>query len=74
MAGYSPLPEELRTAKPASETTRRINASLLTKLDFTDRRSFENARRGFIASLEEVIILHDNGPRPAYDLESLNFL
>ena len=74
MAGYSPLPLELRTAKPASETTKRINTSLLTKLDFTDRRSFENARRGFIASLEEVIILHDNGPRPAYDLESLNFL
>ena len=74
MAGYSPLPEELRTAKPASETTKRINASLLSKLDFTDRRSFENARRGFIASLEEVIIPHDNGSRPAYDLEALNFL
>ena len=74
MTGYSPLPEELRTAKPASETTRAINASLLSKLDFSDRRCFDNARRGFIASLEEVIIPHDNGSRPAYDLEALKFL
>ena len=74
MAGYPPLPEELSIAKPASKTTKRANASLLNKLDFSDRRSFDNARRGFITSLDEVIIPHDNGSRPAYDLEALSFL
>ena len=74
MASYSPLPEHLRKSKPASETTRRINESFLRKLDFSDKTSFENARRGFIKSLEDVIIPHDNGSGPAYDLAALEFL
>ena len=74
MVSYSPLPKDLRKSKPASEATRRLNESFLNKLDFSDKASFNNARRGFIASLETVIIPHDNGSRPAYDLGALGFL
>ena len=74
MVSYAPLPEDLRKSKPASNATRRINESFLRKLDFSDKASFDNARRGFIASLEKVIIPHDNGSRPAYDLGALEFL
>lgn len=74
MSNYSPLPEELRAPKPATETTRKANATFREKLDFSDSRSFENAKRGFIATLDEVIIAHDRSSRPAYDLEALSFI
>ena len=51
MASYSPLPEELRIAKPASETTRRVNASLLSKLDFSDRRNFDKGQYRRVAEV-----------------------
>ncbi len=46
---------------------------LISHLGFSNQ-SFEDASKGFIASLPEVIIPHDNGGRNAYDLEALSFL
>ena len=74
MVGYKPLPEDMRGPKPATESTRRSNKAILDWLDFTDKQSFENAKRGFIASLPKVVIPHDHASRPAYDLEALKFL
>lgn len=74
MSDYSPLPEALAKPKAATETTARVNHSFRTKLDFSDRQSFEDARRGFIASLEPMTIPHASGNRNAFDLEALGFL
>ncbi|NOX49166.1 MAG: MBL fold metallo-hydrolase [Gammaproteobacteria bacterium] len=46
---------------------------MLSELKFTDRRSFENAQRGFIATLDPLTITRDNG-NVSYDLSRFNFL
>ena len=47
-----PLPEALRRAKPASEHTQSAQAKVREQLDFADRQSFDDAAKGFIATLE----------------------
>lgn len=75
MSDYSPLPDAMRSPKPATDATRRVHQSFHDRLDFSDRRSFENAERGFIATLSPLSIPHDKGGRNAYDLEgTLAFL
>jgi|DEB0MinimDraft_12_1074336.scaffolds.fasta_scaffold04430_2 alkyl sulfatase BDS1-like metallo-beta-lactamase superfamily hydrolase len=71
---YAPLPEDLKQAKPASNITSRANRAVYTQLDFTDRKSFDNASRGFIATLSPMTIAHDRAKRPAYELETSDFL
>lgn len=36
--------------QPAEPTTVEANAAVLQQLDFSDRKAFEDARRGFIAA------------------------
>lgn len=72
--GREPLPASQRTAKPATEHTRAAQQRVLESLPFEDRRSFDDAARGFIASLEPLTILHQRSGRPAYDLSGLDFL
>ncbi|MBW2624053.1 MAG: MBL fold metallo-hydrolase [Deltaproteobacteria bacterium] len=67
------LPEELTAHKDATEHTVRANARVLNELPFSDRTSFENAKRGFIASLDEVTLTHEDG-RKTFDLSDLDFL
>lgn len=63
------------TPKPATEHTVRSNNQLKDELPFDDVRSFENASRGFIATLEPLTIPRSDGRRPAYDLSrALKFL
>jgi len=71
---YSPLPEQLAQSKPATEYTKRNNESVRESLDFTDTRSFEDAKRGFIATIDPMIIPHNSSPHPAYDLTQTEFL
>jgi alkyl sulfatase BDS1-like metallo-beta-lactamase superfamily hydrolase len=70
---YTPLEGDQRLAKPASEHTQAANSEVLGSLPFTDRRSFADAERGFIASIEPLTITRDNG-RVAYDLSQFEFL
>ena len=72
MPDYQPLPEADRQPKPATEHTRQFNAAFRDRLDFSDRRSFENAERGFIASIAPMSIPHDRTSRPAFELETVN--
>ena len=74
MTDYDPLPEEMRAPKPATEATIAVNRAFLERLDFSDRQSFEDAKRGFIASLDPITIPHDAGNRAAFDLEAAKFL
>ncbi len=70
---YSPLPQDLAAAKAASQHTVDANKAILSELPFTDRRSFENAQRGFIATLDPLTITRDNG-NVSYDLSRFSFL
>ncbi|MGV0034483.1 MAG: alkyl/aryl-sulfatase [Candidatus Azotimanducaceae bacterium WSBS_2022_MAG_OTU7] len=74
MTEYSPLPESMRAPKPATESTKAVQQSFKTKLNFDDTQSFEDARRGFISTLSPMSIEHDKGGRLVYDLEPLSFL
>ena len=69
------LTDEQIAAKPATEHTIAANAKMRAELPFDDVRSFENAQRGFIATLDPLTIPRGDGRRPAYDLTpSLAFL
>lgn len=70
---YSPLPADLSGSKPATSHTQAHQRAVLDSLPFNDRRSFENAARGFIASLEPLTLLRDNG-QAAFDLSQFEFL
>lgn len=74
MNEYQPLPDSMKQPKSASSHTIKANAELKNYLDFSDRRSFKNAARGFIASIDPVTIMHDKDNRPVYDLSKLGFL
>ena len=71
---YSSLPESLRQPKSATDTTKSVQQSFLNKLNFEDRQSFEDASRGFIASIDPVTIKHSRSDRAVYDLSRLAFL
>ena len=45
----------------ATTITAQINAALLEELPFADQQDFEDAQRGFIATLPEVTIKAENG-------------
>ena len=70
----SALPKELATSKPATEHTVKKNMALLKELPFEDRRSFENAGRGFIASISPLTITRPTDGKITYDLSKLSFL
>ena len=70
---YTPLPETLRDPKPATAHTAAKNTAVAQSLPFNDRRSFTNAKRGFIATLEPLTITRPNG-QVTYDLSQFEFL
>lgn len=59
--------------KPATASTMEANHAVLDLLPFDDRRSFDDARRGFIATLDPMVITDDTG-RVVWDLERFLFL
>ncbi len=70
---YSPLPPELAEPKSATPHTQRANARVRELLPFEDVRSFDNAAKGFIASIEPMTIARDDG-RVVFDLSKVGFL
>ena len=61
-------------SKPATDATIAANRHVLEKLDFTDTASFENAQRGFIASIDPMKIAHNDADRFVFDLSATEFL
>ena len=74
MTEYSPLAGTLAATKPATATTRAVQQSFKDKLDFSNRQSFEDAKRGFIATIDPITIAHDRRDRAAFDLSQMHFL
>ena len=70
---YDGLPENLAQSKPASSYTEASHIDVLKALPFKDRRSFDNAQRGFIATLEPMTIRRNDGS-VAVDLSKFDFL
>ena len=64
----------MRAPKAATKSTKALQQSFKEKLNFDDTQSFEDARRGFIATLSPMSIEHDKDRRLVYDLEALSFL
>jgi alkyl sulfatase BDS1-like metallo-beta-lactamase superfamily hydrolase len=71
---FDPLPEPLAGAKPATAYTMKKNRDVLAQLPFEDRQAFEDAGRGFIASIAPVTITRPSDGKKIYDLSSLSFL
>lgn len=55
--------------KPATDTTKQVNQSLLESLPFSDKKDFENAQKGLIAKQDTVTIKNDKGD-VVWDLEA----
>ena len=70
---YSPLPVDLAQPKPATEHTKKTQARVREQLNFDDRQSFDDAQRGFIASIDPITIKRPDG-HITFDLEQLSFL
>src|SRR5438094_5369519 len=59
--------------KDAEPPTREANAAVLTTLPFADRQDFEDARRGFVATLPGGVI-PGSGATPVWDVRRYEFL
>ena len=70
---YDPLPTDQSKEKPASSFTKDLHEKVLHSLPFDDRRSFENATKGFIATLDPLTIKRADGS-PVLDLSKFDFL
>lgn len=66
-------PETVESILAASESTKRLNADLQEFLPFEDTRDFENAGRGFIATLETGKVLAASGA-VSFDTRQFDFL
>jgi alkyl sulfatase BDS1-like metallo-beta-lactamase superfamily hydrolase len=60
-------------SKDASPITAALNRAVLAALPFADTRDFDDARRGFVATLPEVEIKNDQG-RVVWSLRDYGFL
>src|SRR5450631_4870222 len=60
-------------SKDAEPATRAANESFVKSLPFADRTDFDDAKRGFIATLSDGVIAGP-GPRPAFDTNRYAFL
>ncbi len=70
---YQALPDHLAQPKPATAHTERAQQKVYEALNFSDRQSFTDAQRGFIASIDPITITRPDG-HVTYDLEAMSFL
>ena len=70
---YDALPVDQAKEKPASSFTQDMQEKVLRSLPFDDRRSFENASKGFIATLDPLTIKRPDGSA-VLDLSKFDFL
>ncbi|WP_165830083.1 alkyl/aryl-sulfatase [Flavobacterium hydrophilum] len=60
LAGFA-IAANAQTSKPASDYTQKSNEAVYSKLNFNDNADFEDAKRGFIATVGEGIVRSKNG-------------
>ncbi|MES2028083.1 MAG: alkyl sulfatase dimerization domain-containing protein [Pseudomonadota bacterium] len=69
----APLSSALAQSKDAEPASRAVNDAFLKTLPFNNRADFDDARRGFIATLPDGIIPGPGG-NPAFDTQQYDFL
>lgn len=69
----APLSFAFAQSKDAEPASRAVNDSFLKTLPFSDRTDFEDAKRGFIATLPDGII-PGLGDKPAFNTKQYDFL
>ncbi|MBB5054515.1 alkyl sulfatase BDS1-like metallo-beta-lactamase superfamily hydrolase [Afipia massiliensis] len=69
----APLSSAFAQSKDAEPASRAVNDTFLKTLPFSDRADFEDAKRGFIATLPDGIIPGPAG-KPAFDTKQYDFL
>lgn len=69
----APLTPSFAQSKDAEPASRAVNDTFLKTLPFSDRADFEDARRGFIATLPDGVIPGPGG-KPAFDTKQYDFL
>lgn len=67
------LSDVVAQSNEAMQATRTINDAFLKALPFGDRADFEDAKRGFIATLPDGVI-PGPGPKPAWNSKQYDFL
>ena len=70
---YTPLPENLTANKPATSHTQAAQEQVKTSLDFSNRKSFADAQKGFIATLNPLTLRREDG-HVIFDLAHMEFL
>lgn len=73
-AGRAPLREPLRSRKPATAATEAAQRAVREALPFEDRQDFEDAQRGFVASLDPLRLVRESDGKTTYDLSAMGFL
>ena len=68
------VPSGSTAPKPATDPTREVNNLYRKGLPFDDRRDFDDARRGLIASLPEPGIIRNSEGVPVWDLSAYDFI
>lgn len=71
--GLVVVPSAIMAQTAATEHTIRANEAVKTELDFNDRQDFEDASRGFIATVNTSAIMTEDG-KESYSLEGWDFL
>ncbi len=69
----APLSQSFAQSKDAEPASRAVNDTFLKTLPFNDRADFEDAKRGFIATLPDGVI-PGLGDKPAFDTRQYDFL
>ncbi len=62
-----------KTQKEATSFTQKSNNALYEYLDFKNKTDYENANKGFIATIDEGIINQDNG-QPSFSMKQFDFI
>ncbi|VWX61640.1 putative alkyl/aryl-sulfatase YjcS [Burkholderiales bacterium 8X] len=60
--------------KPAHPSTLESHARVRAELDFSDRLDYDDAKRGFIATLPDAHIAADSGGAPSWSMKPYGFL
>ena len=71
--GLVVVPSTIMAQTAATEHTIHANEAVKTGLDFNDRQDFEDASRGFIATVNASAIMTEDG-KESYSLEGWDFL
>eukprot|EP01036_Dinobryon_divergens_P056463 gene56463-75394_t len=72
MLGAPPVSAQT-AAKSPEPATLQANADMAKTLPFADRRDFEDAMRGFVATVPDALV-PGTGPRPVWSMKPYDFL